>query len=230
MKNRLSLIFTTLLGITLITGITLSTTPAALPVTSSVDQTAISPVQLSYDTQSNNAGAAGTISDSQTPTTTPDNPNPTPVPEKSQTAVKQPAPVVSKPSPAVSKPSNSISTKAASIMSTAKQYIGVKYLWGGTTPAGFDCSGFTQYVFARNGISLPRVSRGQYNLGKTVSLSNLQPGDLIFFSLAQDGNISHVGIYTGNGQFINASTSKGVTIYSLSSYWTSRYVGAKRIL
>lgn len=124
----------------------------------------------------------------------------------------------------------SSSTKAAAILSTAKKYMGVKYVWGGTTPSGFDCSGFTQYVFAKHGISLPRVSGDQYSQGRSVSMSNLQPGDLIFFSLDGDKAIDHVGIYTGNGQFINASSSKGVTIYSLGSYWKSHYIGAKRVL
>lgn len=124
----------------------------------------------------------------------------------------------------------STSSKAAAIISTAKKYMGVKYVWGGTTPSGFDCSGFTQYVFAQQGISLPRISGDQYSQGRSVSMSNLQPGDLIFFSLDGDKIIDHVGIYTGNGQFINASSSKGVTIYSLGSYWKSHYIGAKRVL
>ncbi|AHF07122.1 C40 family peptidase [Desulfitobacterium metallireducens] len=124
----------------------------------------------------------------------------------------------------------SSSQKATAIIATAKKYIGIKYVWGGTTPSGFDCSGFTQYVFAQHGITLPRVSRDQYNTGRGVSLNSLQPGDLIFFSLDEDKVIDHVGIYTGNGQFINASSSKGVTIYSLGSYWNSHFIGATRVL
>lgn len=103
-------------------------------------------------------------------------------------------------------------------------------MFGGTTPSGFDCSGFTQYVFAKNGMSLPRVSRDQYQVGSSVSFSNLKPGDLVFFSLANNGVVDHVGIYVGNGQFINASSSKGVTIYTLGTYWKSAFVGAKRVL
>lgn len=121
-------------------------------------------------------------------------------------------------------------TKAGSVIATAKQYIGVSYVYGGTTPSGFDCSGFVQYVFSKNGISLPRVSRDQYSTGKSVSFSNLQPGDLVFFSLAKNGVVDHVGIYVGNNQFINASSSKGVTIYSLGSYWQSAFLGAKRVI
>lgn len=120
--------------------------------------------------------------------------------------------------------------KASAIIATSKQYIGVKYVFGGTTPAGFDCSGFVQYVFAKHGISLPRVSRDQYKIGTSVAFSNLQPGDLVFFSLAKNGVVDHEGIYIGNGQFINAASSKGVTIYTLGTYWKSAYVGAKRVL
>lgn len=121
-------------------------------------------------------------------------------------------------------------TKASSVIATAKQYIGVSYVYGGTTPSGFDCSGFVQYVFSKNGITLPRVSRDQYQTGKSVSFSNLQPGDLVFFSLAKNGVVDHVGIYVGNNQFINASSSKGVTIYTLGSYWQSAFLGAKRVI
>ena len=120
--------------------------------------------------------------------------------------------------------------KADAIIATGKKYIGVPYLWGGTSPGtGFDCSGYVQYVFAQNGISLPRVSRDQYTIGTSVDFNNLQPGDLVFFSFAGNGIVDHDGIYVGNGQFINSSSSKGVTIYDLGPYWKSVYVGAKRV-
>ena len=127
-------------------------------------------------------------------------------------------------------PSSTKTSKASAIIATGKQYIGVKYVYGGTTPSGFDCSGFVQYVFAKNGISLPRVSRDQYHEGTSVSFSNLKAGDLVFFSVAKNGAVDHMGIYVGNGQFINASSSKGVTIYTLGTYWKSTFVGAKRVL
>ena len=119
---------------------------------------------------------------------------------------------------------------AAAIIATAKQYIGVPYVWGGSTPSGFDCSGFVQYVFAKHGITLPRTSAQQYTAGTWVSKSNLQPGDLVFYNTSGSG-VSHLGIYIGNGQFIHASSSKGVMISEMSnSYWSARYYGARRVL
>lgn len=121
-------------------------------------------------------------------------------------------------------------TTASAIIATAKKYIGVPYLWGGSTPSGFDCSGFVQYVFKAHGISLPRVSRDQYTAGYAVSRTNMKPGDLVFFNTSGSG-VSHLGIYLGDNQFIHASTSKGVTIALLtSSYWSSRYIGARRVI
>lgn len=161
-----------------------------------------------------------------------ENSNPAPTPRQPET-VNTTAPVrTHSQTTSVSRGSSSSSTsnRSAAVISTAKRYVGVSYVWGGTSPSGFDCSGFTQYVFAQNGISLPRISRDQFNAGTHVSANNLQPGDLVFFSLDQDKVIDHVGIYIGNGQFINASSSKGVTIYSLGSYWSSHLVGASRVL
>ena len=121
-------------------------------------------------------------------------------------------------------------TSGSSIVATAKKYIGVPYLWGGVTPGGFDCSGFVQYVYKLHGIQLPRTSSQQYQTGKSVSKANLQPGDLVFFATSF-GSVNHLGIYIGNNQFIHSGSSTGVTITSLSnSYWSARYVGAKRIL
>lgn len=116
------------------------------------------------------------------------------------------------------------------IESTAKAYLGTPYVWGGTSPSGFDCSGYIQYVFKQHGINLPRTASSQFNVGTSVSKANLQKGDLVFFETYKKGP-SHVGIYLGGGHFINASSSKGVSIDSLnSSYWAERYIGAKRVL
>ena len=114
------------------------------------------------------------------------------------------------------------STKASSIIATAKKYMGVKYVWGGESPSGFDCSGFMQYVFGKNGVSLPRTAEQQYQKGTWISKANLRAGDMVFFSTYKAG-ASHVGIYLGSGDFIHASTSKGVTISDLSStYYAQR--------
>ena len=122
-------------------------------------------------------------------------------------------------------------SKAQDIIATAKQYMGVPYVWGGTSPSGFDCSGLTYYVFRKHGINLNRNSAAQYEHGTYVAKSNLQPGDLVFFANTYRQGISHVGIYIGDGKFIHASSSQGVTISLLSnSYWASHYYGARRVL
>ena len=103
--------------------------------------------------------------------------------------------------------------------------MGTPYLWGGTTTNGFDCSGFTSYVFAKIGISMPRTAAAQY--ASSTKVSNPQPGDLVFFS--SGGSITHVGIYVGNGQFIGSQSSTGVAYTSVSSsYWGPKLVGYGR--
>ncbi len=126
--------------------------------------------------------------------------------------------------------SNPDGVTAEDIIATAMEYLGVPYVWGGTTPSGFDCSGFVQYVFNLHGITLPRTSKEQYCVGTAVSRSELEPGDLVFFETGSNG-VSHLGIYIGDDQFINATQSRGIAISYLSnSYWDSRYYGARRIL
>ena len=116
------------------------------------------------------------------------------------------------------------------LIQTSFQYIGVPYWVGGIAPRGFDCSGFTRYVFANVGINLPRMADGQYGIGRPVSSDRLQPGDLVFFETYEPGP-SHVGIYTGNGQFISATSSRGVVVADLfGQYWGERYLGARRVL
>lgn len=116
------------------------------------------------------------------------------------------------------------------IVQSSLRYQGIPYVFGGTTPNGFDCSGFTRYVFAQAGIYLPRSADEQYEVGRSVSYSRLQSGDLVYFTTYESG-ASHVGIYLGNGQFISATSSRGIAIARLDSgYWGDRYIGARRVL
>lgn len=116
------------------------------------------------------------------------------------------------------------------LIRTAMAHRGVRYRFGGTSRGGFDCSGFTRYVYAKYGVALPHSSKSQFNRGTAVSKSELKPGDLVFFHTNRSG-ISHVGIYIGENKFVHASnTRRGVTVDSLSSaYYSSRYRGARRI-
>jgi cell wall-associated NlpC family hydrolase len=117
----------------------------------------------------------------------------------------------------------------ASMINYAEGYIGTPYVWGGISPnPGFDCSGFTQYVFRHLGVNLQRTSQEQYCEGTSVSENNLEPGDLVFFTTYTYG-ASHVGIYIGNGLMVDSEAS-GVIIDNVSNaYWAPRYLGAKRI-
>ena len=122
--------------------------------------------------------------------------------------------------------SESANTIGAKLVAEAKKHLGKKYVWGATGPNTFDCSGLTQYCHKKLGIS---ISLAQSNSGKSVSKSNLQMGDLIFWKTTS-AKVGHVGMYVGNGQFIHAPNSRSVVkIDSLSnSYYSSRYVNARR--
>jgi cell wall-associated NlpC family hydrolase len=129
-------------------------------------------------------------------------------------AVTQPAPVYTPP-PA----------KYGGVVGIAMQYLGVPYVYGGASPSGFDCSGLVMYVFGQIGVSLPHNAAAQYGYGMPVSRDQLQAGDLVFFN-----GLGHVGIYIGGGQFIHAPhTGDVVKISSLNGWYSSTYVGARRL-
>lgn len=124
----------------------------------------------------------------------------------------------------------SSASKTDQVVRTALAYRGSRYVRGGTGARGFDCSGFTQHVYAKYGVNLPHSSRTQATCGKSVERKNLEPGDLVFFATSRR-SISHVGLYIGEGKFIHASTPrKGVIVSSLNeTYYAARYRGARRV-
>ncbi|MDE6108436.1 MAG: C40 family peptidase [Oscillospiraceae bacterium] len=126
----------------------------------------------------------------------------------------------------------SIITLGNQIIAYGEQFLGVPYVWGGNGPKCFDCSGFTKYVMNHFGYDINRTASAQSTNGVAVSRSELQPGDLVFFhTFSSYVYITHVGIYAGNGQFIHASSSKGITYSDLNSpYYSDAYVCARRII
>lgn len=127
----------------------------------------------------------------------------------------------------VAKTTSDQTADSTQLITTAKKYLGTPYTWGGTSPSGFDCSGYIQYVLQQLNVQIPRTVSDIWNMSKTVS--KLSIGDFVFFETYKKGP-SHLGIYLGNRQFIHASESKGVAISSLDlEYWQQRYLGAKRV-
>jgi cell wall-associated NlpC family hydrolase len=119
---------------------------------------------------------------------------------------------------------------AVTLTRNAMRFLGVPYVFGGTSSNGFDCSGYVQHVFAMLGYHIPRTADAQYDVGKRVTAATMNPGDLVFFQTYAAG-ASHVGIYLGHDRFAHASSSRGVTVSSLhESYWSARYLGAKRLI
>lgn len=124
------------------------------------------------------------------------------------------------------------SALAGQVLQTAAKHLGTPYRYGGSSPGGFDCSGFVMYVFSQYGIELPRTASDQAAMGTHVDKKDLKPGDLVFFSCGGSG-INHAGIYSENGNFIHSSSPRsGGVIYSslVEGYYLQHYVGARRIL
>jgi cell wall-associated NlpC family hydrolase len=115
-----------------------------------------------------------------------------------------------------------LASRPGKVISMARQFLGVPYVWGGSSPRGFDCSGLVMYVYAKVGVRLPHSSRMMFNLGTPVSRANLRAGDLVFFFTP----IAHVGIYIGNGKMINATGTR----VQISDVWPRTFRGGRRIL
>lgn len=125
------------------------------------------------------------------------------------------------------------SGSGSSLVRSAANYIGTRFVMGGTSPrSGWDCSGFTQYIFRQYGVNLPRSAAEQWRVGQPVSRSDLQPGDLVFFAGTFGPGISHVAIYAGNGKMVNAQSERVGTVMGnvFDAYWGAHYAGARRVL
>jgi len=146
-----------------------------------------------------------------------------------------PSPFPTAPSPASIRPDATpvrLHPIAGAVLKTALRYQGVPYVWGGDNPAsGFDCSGFVRYVLAQHSVPAPRTAAEQYALGTRVDRRHVRAGDLVFFSTVSPGP-SHVGLAISPAEFVHAPAASGVVRIEQmrSSYWTSRYVGARRVL
>jgi cell wall-associated NlpC family hydrolase len=157
-------------------------------------------------------------------------PRPFPVPGGTPRATPPTSTGDTQPSPEPDRPVADAVLDGYSVSSTALSLRGAPYRNGGTDPAGFDCSGFVQYVFGQHGVALPREVREQFSIGRTVSPAALEPGDLVFFTTVAPG-ASHVGIAIGGDQFVHAPSTRGIVrVEALSAdYWSSRFIGARRL-
>ena len=146
---------------------------------------------------------------------------------KSETTKSNTSSTSSKDTATTSNSTSASSSKGSEVLAYAMKYMGYSYVYGGSTPSGFDCSGFTSYVYKHFGITLNRTAAGQFSNGTAVSKANLQPGDLVMFG----SPINHVGIYAGGGKIVHAANpSRGVTTDTINSgYYKTHYVGARRI-
>ena len=150
-----------------------------------------------------------------------------PAPSEPDPGQPQPAP---SPTTAATPTPSRPATDGYALAGTALGLRGIPYRNGGSDPSGFDCSGFTQYVFAQYGIALPREVREQFRVGRAVKPDDLAAGDIIFFTTTDPGP-SHVAIAIGGDEFVHAPSSAGVVRveHLSSSYWSPRYLGARRV-
>jgi cell wall-associated NlpC family hydrolase len=157
-------------------------------------------------------------------------PKPFPMPGERPEAVAIPAPAPEAPVPPTAPVAPAAPADGYALSGTALSLRGAPYRNGGIDPNGFDCSGFVRYVYQQHGVPMPREVREQFRVGKNVDRGRLEPGDLVFFSTVAPG-ASHVGIVIGGDQFIHAPSERGVVrVENLSSqYWSTRYIGAKRV-
>ena len=126
-------------------------------------------------------------------------------------------------------------SKEDKILETARKFLGVKYIWAANGPSAFDCSGFTKYVFKKSGISLPRYSGHQANIGKKIKFSQMQKGDLVFFDTTKKftKKVNHVGIFIGNNKFIHASSGGKkvmITCFKKKKFYKNKFLYARRVI
>ncbi|PLS44004.1 hypothetical protein CYV25_10305 [Carnobacterium maltaromaticum] len=189
---------------------------------------------IATNTASNQDSAANSSSSADSSTPAPVNPTPTPNPDNGNNGGNggnggNVTPPANKPDPTPipDPPATGGGTSWSNLQPIAESLIGIPYQWGGTTTSGFDCSGFTQYVFAKAGVSIPRVASAQYSASQKVS--NPRAGDLVFFSQPGSGGvIDHVGIYVNSSTFIGSQSTPGVAYASYSGYWGAYIVGYGR--
>jgi cell wall-associated NlpC family hydrolase len=145
---------------------------------------------------------------------------------KQPVVIERPPPVVTESPPPVAIERPADAARGQRVVAIAKKHVGAPSRWGGSSPAGFDCSGFVRYVYAQVGVSLPHNAAKQYRLGTPVSRDKLEPGDLVFFD-----RLRHNGIYVGNGRFIHSrQTGKSVAIAGLDDEWyAEHFSGARRL-
>jgi cell wall-associated NlpC family hydrolase len=145
---------------------------------------------------------------------------------KEPVVIERPPPVVTAPAPPVPAEPPADLKRGQRVVAIARKHVGAPYRWGGSSPAGFDCSGFVRYVYAQVGVALPHNAAKQYRLGTPVSRDNLETGDLVFFD-----RLRHNGIYVGGGRFIHSrQTGKQVAIAGLDDEWyAEHFTGARRV-